>query len=49
MIVGRASVSGPSARLNQQKINEIISLLKKYSKNLDLSLTENNENNRGAA
>ena len=48
-VIAALSVSGPSARLNQQKIKEIISLLKKYSKNLDLSLTENNENNRGAA
>ncbi|MFZ9228078.1 MAG: IclR family transcriptional regulator [Candidatus Nanopelagicales bacterium] len=48
-VIAALSVSGPSARLNQQKIKEIISLLKKYSKNLDLSLIENNENNRGAA
>ena len=48
-VIAALSVSGPSARLNQQKIQEIIGLLKKYSKNLDLSLTENNENNRGAA
>ena len=48
-VIAALSVSGPSARLNQQKIKEIISLLKKYSKNLDLSLIENKENNRGAA
>ncbi len=48
-VIAALSVSGPSARLNQQKIKEIISLLKKYSKNLDLSLIEKNENNRGAA
>jgi DNA-binding IclR family transcriptional regulator len=48
-VIAALSVSGPSARLNQQKIKEIISLLKKYSKKLDLSLIENNENNRGAA
>ena len=48
-VIAALSVSGPSARLNQQKIKEIIGLLKKYSKNLDLSLIENNENNRGAA
>jgi DNA-binding IclR family transcriptional regulator len=48
-VIAALSVSGPSARLNQQKIKEIISLLKNYSKKLDLSLIENNENNRGAA
>jgi DNA-binding IclR family transcriptional regulator len=48
-VIAALSVSGPSARLNQQKIKEIISLLKKYSKNLDLSLIEKHENNRGAA
>lgn len=48
-VIAALSVSGPSARLNQQKIKEIISLLKKYTKNLDLSLIENKENNRGAA
>ena len=48
-VIAALSVSGPSTRLNQQKIKEIIGLLKKYSKNLDLSLIENNENNRGAA
>ena len=48
-VIAALSVSGPSARLNQQKIKEIISLLKKYSKNLNLSLIEKNENNRGAA
>jgi len=48
-VIAALSVSGPSTRLNQQKIKEIIGLLKKYSKNLDLSLIEKNENNRGAA
>ncbi len=48
-VIAALSVSGPSTRLNQQKIKEIIRLLKKYSKNLDLSLIEKNENNRGAA
>ena len=48
-VVAALSVSGPSTRLNQTKIKEIIGLLKKYSKNLDLSLIENKENNRGAA
>ena len=48
-VVAALSVSGPSTRLNQTKIKEIIGLLKKYWKNFDLSLNVKNENNRGAA
>ena len=47
--IAALSVSGPSTRLNQNRIKEIISLLGKYSKKLDLSNFEKNENNRGAA
>jgi DNA-binding IclR family transcriptional regulator len=48
-VIAALSVSGPSTRLNQNRIKEIISLLGKYSKKLDLSNFEKNENNRGAA
>ncbi len=48
-VVAALSVSGPSTRLNQNKIKETISLLSKYSKNLNLSNFDKNENNRGAA
>ncbi len=48
-IIAALSVSGPSTRLNQNRIKEIINLLGKYSKNLDLSIIEKNQNNRGAA
>lgn len=48
-VIAALSVSGPSTRLNQNRIKEIINLLRKYSKNLDLSNIEKNENNRGAA
>ena len=48
-VVAALSVSGPSTRLNQNKIKEIISLLSRYSKNLNLSNFDKNENNRGAA
>ena len=48
-VIAALSVSGPSTRLNQTRIKEIINLLIKYSKHLDLSNIEKNENNRGAA
>ncbi len=48
-VVAALSVSGPSTRLYQNKIKEIVSLLNRYSKNLNLSNFEKNENNRGAA
>ena len=48
-VIAALSISGPSTRLNRGRIKELVNLLKKYSKNLDLSNSEKNENNRGAA
>lgn len=48
-VVAAVSVSGPSTRMNQKKIKEVITLLKNNAKNFNLSSQEKLDKNKGAA